>query len=672
MFFTNVRFLREIKQDTRAKSKLKHLLVLFTRLLALACLVLAFAQPYFPSANQSRTEASRKISVYIDNSFSMDAQGKNGALLDEAKQKAREIALAYKVSDQFQLLTNEFEAKHQRLINREAFLEQLDEIKPGSSVRNLKEVVARQSDCLFNSDLEKESSPTIYLVSDFQKSISNIADIHSDSSLSIRFLPIASTGIQNVSIDTAFLSTPFVQVNLSAEMVVVLKNSGDKNIENVPLKLTINGIQKALSSVNISANSSTETKLPFTSTESGWQNARLSITDYPVIFDDEYFLNFNIRSNIQVLSINGNHGDLYLKSIYGNDPYFVYRAVPSSQVDYSAFSSQQIIILNEVDKISSGLEQELQNYVSRGGTLFLIPSSTADLPSYQSLMQSLKVNTYSNLNTVPEKVNRIESAHPLFSDVFEKGKKLPANIDLPLAQQNYILNKNSRTPEIALLKLQNGGTFLGLTESGRGQVFTLAVPLKEEFSNLQRHALFVPIMLKAAFLGAKQSQRASVIGNDSEFIVQQDTLSSNDQVVHLINEENKFDIIPENKMIANNWVLSVRDQVKRAGNYSLKEGSRLITMQAFNYNRTESDLSCYTSSELDDLLSKNANPKFTIIEPGTASLTSTLTHLEEGTRLWKYFIVFTLIFLAIEILLLRYFQPASPKSVSNENSYSTS
>ncbi|MBL0031994.1 MAG: BatA domain-containing protein [Bacteroidetes bacterium] len=49
IYFTNVRFLKEIKQDTQSKSKLKHLLVLLSRLLALTFLVLAFAQPFIPA-----------------------------------------------------------------------------------------------------------------------------------------------------------------------------------------------------------------------------------------------------------------------------------------------------------------------------------------------------------------------------------------------------------------------------------------------------------------------------------------------------------------------------------------------------------------------------------------------------------------------------------------------
>ncbi len=662
LYFTNVRFLREIKQDTRSRSKLKHLFVLFARLLALACLVLAFAQPYFPSALQSKAEANRKISVYVDNSYSMDAQGKNGALLEEAKQKAREIAMAYKVSDQFQLLTNDFEARHQRLVNRDEFLQDLEDIKPGSSSRTLREVIARQSDVLLANDLQKKSSPTSYLITDFQKSISDFKELRPDSQLNIRLIHLKSTGLQNVSIDTAYLSTPVIQLNNSTELIVKLKNSGEKSVENIPLKLTINSVQKALGSVNIPANSSVEARLDFTPVESGWQAARLNITDYPVIFDDDYYFNFNILANIQVLSINGNQGDKFLQSLYGNDPYFLYRSVASSQVDYSSFNSQQLIILNEVEKISSGLEQELQHYVKKGGALFIIPSATPDLGSYRSLLLDLNANPFQSLNPSAEKLTKIESAHPLFSDVFETGKKLPDNIDLPLVHQYFSIEKNTRIPEIALLKFQNGESFLSVIKSGKGQVFTLAVPLQDDFSNFQRHALFVPVMLKAALQGGSQVKAPLVIGRDPEFQVPQDTLVSNDQVVHLVNPELKFDIIPENKMIANNWVLSVRDQVREAGNYSLMEGNRLITIQAFNYDRSESDLSCYSQGELEELISKSGNKKMALLEADSGKLTHELTQLEEGTRLWKYFIAFALIFLGIEILLLLFFNPTSVKT----------
>ncbi len=658
VYFTNVRFLREIKQDTRSKSKLKHLLILFSRLAALAFLVLAFAQPYFPSSEEVKVHDRRTIGIYIDNSYSMDARGRNGSLLDEARQKAREIAKAYKSTDQFQILTNDFEARHQRLLNQEEFLEELGQIEMSSAVKNIKQVIARQSDAILQKSADGKHDYLSYIISDFQKSITQLQDLKSDSTLKIRFIPVSASGSDNIFIDTVFFNTPFIRMNEPAELTVRLRNTGKNDIENVPVKLSINNEQKAIASNNIPANSYADCKLSFTPSGSGWQSCLISLTDYPVVFDDHYYFNFNIRSGIQILSINDAAGDKFLRSLFESDPYFSYRAVAESQVDYSVFNSQQLIILNELEFISSGLEQEIRNYVARGGTLFIIPSPRADLMSYGSLFSDLQANSFVTLNSLPEKISALESDHPLFKGVFEEGKKLPPNLDLPAVQKYFQLARNTRIPETALLKYQNGSAFLALTNSGKGQVFTLSVPLQDDFSNFHRHALFVPIMLKAALQGSSLIQAPSIIGRDNEFTVHQDTIITKDQVVHLVNEELGFDIIPENKLLANDWILSVRDQVKEAGNYSVVDNQRLVYVQAFNFDRTESDLSTYTVSELEEIVSKSSHPNLSILNEDTTTLSHTLNQLEEGTRLWKIFVILALIFLAIEVLLLRFYKPA--------------
>jgi len=76
--FTNVRFLKEIKEQTQSHSKLKHLLVLLMRLMALAFLILAFAQPFVPTKS-TESSGQQIVSLYIDNSFSMNLSGKEGS-----------------------------------------------------------------------------------------------------------------------------------------------------------------------------------------------------------------------------------------------------------------------------------------------------------------------------------------------------------------------------------------------------------------------------------------------------------------------------------------------------------------------------------------------------------------------------------------------------------------
>src|SRR5690606_21721462 len=82
--FTNVQFLKNITLQTRRSSKIKKWLTLLTRLLLLACVIIAFAQPYL--ANHNNLITNSETVIYLDNSFSMQAKGNNGNLMNAAVQ----------------------------------------------------------------------------------------------------------------------------------------------------------------------------------------------------------------------------------------------------------------------------------------------------------------------------------------------------------------------------------------------------------------------------------------------------------------------------------------------------------------------------------------------------------------------------------------------------------
>ena len=49
VYFSNVKFLKSVKEKTKSQSQLKHLLILLSRILMIAFIVFAFAQPYLKS-----------------------------------------------------------------------------------------------------------------------------------------------------------------------------------------------------------------------------------------------------------------------------------------------------------------------------------------------------------------------------------------------------------------------------------------------------------------------------------------------------------------------------------------------------------------------------------------------------------------------------------------------
>ena len=102
--FSNVSMLKEIETQSRKTKQLKKWLVLLTRVIALSSLILAFAIPYIPS--QSGLFDRKLISIYIDNSQSMLAEGESGQLFEDAKNKAREIIRNLPENAEIQIINN--------------------------------------------------------------------------------------------------------------------------------------------------------------------------------------------------------------------------------------------------------------------------------------------------------------------------------------------------------------------------------------------------------------------------------------------------------------------------------------------------------------------------------------------------------------------------------------
>ncbi|HRP60764.1 MAG TPA: hypothetical protein PK833_10865, partial [Vicingus sp.] len=76
---------------------------------------------------------------------------------------------------------------------------------------------------------------------------------------------------------------------------------------------------------------------------------------------------------------------------------------------------------------------------------------------------------------------------------------------------------------------------------------------------------------------------------------------------------------------------------------------------AYNYNRLESDLTNYSAEEITDLAISN-QLNLAVVESKNASLKSAINELQNGTTYWKICIILALLFLAIEIALIKLFR----------------
>ncbi len=647
-YFTNVRFLQELKEETTRLSRLKHLLVLACRILAVVFLVLAFAQPIIPLGKAISRSANRSVSIYVDNSFSMEGVMREGTLLDVARRKAREIANAFPASAKFQLLTNDFEAVHQRLFSKDEFLDELDRVKVSPVSRLLSSVIKRQEEAL---NQVKGDARQSFLISDFQKSTSDFENIKIDSTIGLNVVALPVQPSSNIYIDSCWLESPVVQLNRPVNLFIKISNSSDKDAENIPVRLLVNGSQRAVATTPILAGQSIITSLNFTINTAGWQSAEVQITDHPITFDDSYFLSFEVKEKLKVLSIDGHQTGPYLTALFGKDDYFIFNKSASGQVDYSQLPLQDLVILNEVPTISSGLKEELTKFLKSGGSVVVFPDSLADLTTYNSFLNGDGLMPV--ISTI-DKVEKVDKKNPIFTDVFDNDKKSAEAIDYPVSLKHFPLSKGSSS-RLVLMQLQGGDPFLTEYTVGKGTIYLFTVPLNPGFSNLARHAMIVPVLYKMALLSIRQPAFSYTLGQELPIELDRVTIGS-DETFHLVNKSLKVDLIPSHRTVAGGIQINTSGQIAQAGVYELNSAQGLASLIAFNYDRKESVLTYLTTDEISAKADAAHLNQMQFFKPNAADLTKTLNQMTEGIPLWKYCIILTLFFLLAETLILRFWK----------------
>ncbi len=645
VYFSSLRFLKQVETETKQSRRLKHLLVLAARILAISALVFAFARPVIPAPGSKVKQGDKAVSIYIDNSYSMQAVGTEGSLLDKAKATAEELVKQYKPSDKFQLLTNDFEGRHQRLLTRDEFLDLLKDVDYSPAFRKLSEVFSRQRDFL---NAEPQPNKQAFVISDFQKSTFDPEVLKNDTSISMAAIPLKANEANNLYVDSVWFATPYRKLNQPEELNIRITNTGVTDVDNVPLKLFINKVQKSPTSVSVKAGQKAEFKLSYTIQQPGLQFAELQLTDHPITYDDKFYFSYAIANNLNVLAINGGGESPYLNSLYGNDVYTKLTNMPEGQIDYASFASHPLIVLNGVKSISSGLQQELKKYTDAGGNVMIFPPLAGDMGSYKTLLQSLNCAWFEGFDTTRSKVTTLAMQDAIYKDIFEK---TPNNIDLPVAFKHYGFSRALASEE-PLMKFANGQSFLSRFKAGTGQLYLCGSPLDAAATNFPKHALFVPTLYKIALYSGTTAPLYYMAGNENTVQAGNVTIGSDD-VFKVKEIGGKIEFIPTHRSSGYGTAIDMGNQAKEAGNYMLMAGSDTLMPIAVNYNRLESDLKTITPDEITEGFDKNRLENFTVLDVMKKGVSKSLADVAEGTQLWRWFIFAALFFLLMEIALLR-------------------
>lgn len=642
--FPNVRFLQEVSQRTRSRKQVKHWLVLLMRLLALASLVLAFAQPYLPSANGAVKAGQRAVSLFLDDSWSMDGTNPQGRLLDQARKSAQDAVLAYKATDRFQVLTNTFEGRQQMLLGRDEALEAAAQAEVGPFSRPLGQVITRQREALARSEAPVKQA---LLFTDLQLGVTDVDDWTDDPAIPTTIVPLPPVNADNLSIDSVWFASPVRRLGLGEVLHVRVKNFGGQALENVPLRLSIDGRQRALATFAVEAQSTVDTVLRFTNDATGPHWGEVSLTDHPITFDDDFFIAYRTAERLNVLLISGGDavGDKNVAAVFAGDSTHAFSVQPYRQVDPASFAHADLIVLNALPDVPSGTASALKEFAANGGSLAIFPGKDPDAASWGGLLDQFGAGLGAR-DTAAMKVDRIDLQEPFFSEVFSA---MPKNVELPISR----LRSKLRIPPVAstLMRLQNGDPFLASIPVGKGQVYICASPLAEEGGSFTQHALFVTSLLRMAELSRPMGALYHIIGAESNIALEGVDISG-EEAPHL-DGPGGTDLVPEVKHNLGSTSIALHDVDLAPGGYALTLGTDTLARIALNLPRTESDPRAFTPEQLKQRLAERGLTSFSVLDASGENLAVRLTELDQGTKLWKWFVIAALLFLALETLIIR-------------------
>jgi hypothetical protein len=629
--FSNIALLKRVKEETSSKRKPVELLILASRLLFIAFLIFAFAQPIFKDKSNT-LELSDQALIYLDNSMSMDMPVNNQqSAFDVAFSLATGVVGAYPESAKFKFLENGYGNSLNTSYTAATMKDRFTEMQLSGIGRSPAEIQSRIAASAFRGD--------VYLISDFQKNEEiDLDPIVNDTTRNYYLLPVESEISSNLYFDTAYLANSFLLGAMKNELKVIVRNEGTEDFENVNLRLFYNDQLASTAQIDVSANGIQEYTFEIDPKASGLDNVKISLDDSKVLFDNEFNLTLNNIEKVSVHEVTGAKSSPYIKQLFGENELFNYQSFDINNLDNNQLVLGDIIILNQLTTFSNQLIASLNNVLEMNGTVLIIPSSKGAVQMYSQL----------GLNVRNDSEERLALAQPNFQNPFFDGIFEEKNeaIAMPEASNNFRLMNS----ELAVLSFKNGREFLSKVDAPSGNVYFFSTDFSDNATSFPSHSLFVPIMYKLA-LGSKVNlSRLYYLTDEQTIIYPLDVSLSSNDILTLENDNKK--ITPDQRISGKSLIMEVPKDELNAGNYQLKMGDQVLGTLAFNQSKSESSVQRYSVDELRTLA--QADHIYVINASEAIDVDRELTSGIKGIELWKYALMLSLLFLFAEIILIRY------------------
>jgi hypothetical protein len=645
-YFSNLAFIKKLEVSSKSARRIKNLLVLLSRVLALIFLVLAFAQPFWKqSGNQSDSNQEVRI-IYIDNSYSMTAIGVEGELMSQARVMAKELISKDPVGSKFLIISNFFSGEEMRLLGQADAMDYIDALPIAPFPKSADAIFNRVEDLRIQLDITGE----LIILSDGQQNQWQTEEAI-NISYPVKFVQLKPENSVNLSVDSIWTNIPIMRPGAPFELNVLMKNNAPQQITSATLNIRMDQ-NKQLVNIDFNGERSKTITLNYISPANpGFYQIEVEIEDNQVHFDDVMYAAFQVMQNMRVGIVHGADAPKNVELVYGLDPYYQTQIWAQNQVNLDASGNVQLLIINQLPSIDGGIKQRIVNNVRDGKAVVLIPHPQSDLNSWNVLLSELQMPLLQKSDSASMYINSIRVENQFFHGLFDNANP---KIQIPVRRKTKLLSPGSRS--LPLINYSDGSPFLARSSNPDWNIFMFNADLHKGNANLLNSDLFSALFLRIGEVSGDIQPMFTNIGEAREMRFKINEYKD-DEPIALVN--NKISFIPRQQFL--NGVLKVffsgksEELLLNADYYSLQAKQEILGITALNFPRFESDLTYFTPEDLERNMRNAGIENFSVDQVSESyEINKVPSKLQSG--LWRIFLLLALLFFLIEMSLIKFWR----------------
>ena len=638
--FSSIRFLQLLEKQRLKRIKLYDYLLILLRTLILLVLIIAFARPTLTSSSFFSSGNARTTSVIIfDTGINMSRYDESGSRFGRAQSALKRLMEKSNPEDEVFIIPSN--SPGNVLTTQRSSSSLKASLVHGKWTSAFKEAIKLFKE---NPNFNQE----LHIISDFQFKEDDFDSFLSEiEGIRIFLIKIGNDPDTNIGIKSVEIKNQIFEVNKPILIETHLIDSSPEQSDPVEVHLFIDKKRMAHQRVLVNAQQSERVDLSFSPKSSGNLSGYVEISDDDLLADNRYYFSLKIPSDLKLLFIDDNPSMFFraaLRSLSDQSDIQIILEKYNSWARQN-FLAFDMIILSNFSRLDPAIIQRLNNFLGKGGSLLLIPGLNTIPSEYNQLANSIGISVFiNNLITTRNKnefyyLKQPNLNHPLFTGLFKT-----EDPDLSKPKFYKYFKFSSSANDQTILSYQNNDPFLIQTEHKKGSIFILSTYIDDSWTDIQYRGIFLPMLSRIISYGASfssQIQTSATVEQDQIVDINY-TLQTGEFFIKSPDGE-KTRIVPQQR----DQVLQFNlNNIQRPGIYHIMAGENIIysipaNAQTYAIHQPFMDLDEIDKHETVQLFSENDNFEDAIIQA------------RFGSELWKLFIILALLFIGIELFIIK-------------------